>query len=78
MHREGQSHQENVMGRGGEGRTHTQVLIDDEILVLDVAVGDAVLDQVAHRVDNLGEDISRLCFGKSLVWRLFDVLEEVV
>ena len=51
-----------TMCRGEEEHTHLVLAIDDKILVLDVAMRNTLAFEIAHRLDDLCKDISRMIF----------------
>ncbi len=57
---------------------YLQISIHDEVLVLDVAMSDALAVQIVDGLDHLGEDVTRLILRQTLVLALLNALEEVV
>lgn len=57
---------------------YLQISIHDEVLVLDVAMSDALAVQIVDGLDHLREDVTRLILRQTLVLALLNALEEVV
>lgn len=65
--------------RKGQGQwSHLEVTVDQNILILDIAVRDTLTVEVINSLNHLCEDISRLILRKSFMLRLFDTFEQVV
>lgn len=52
-----------------------QARVDEDVLVLDVAVRHALAIEIVHDVDDLGEDVPRLRFREAFVLRLLYALK---
>ena len=58
--------------------TYVEIFVDNQVLVLDVAVRYALTIEVVDCFHDLREDITCLVLGKALVLALLDALEQVV
>lgn len=57
---------------------YLQVAIYDNVLILDVAVSDALAVEMVHRLDDLRKDVSCLVLRQPLVLALLDTFEQIV
>jgi hypothetical protein len=47
--------------------TDLEIFVDDKVFIFDVAVSDSIGVEIMHHIDNLGEHVSSLFFGKAFV-----------
>lgn len=57
---------------------YVEVTVDKDILVLDIAVRNALAIEVINGLDHLRENISRLILRKPFMLRLFDTFKQVM
>ena len=59
-------------------QTHLEVSVNDQVLVLDVAVRDSLAIEIVHGLHDLREDISSLILCEPFVLALLDAFEKIV
>jgi hypothetical protein len=57
---------------------HLEILVDNNIFILDVAVCDAKPIEVLNSVNDLGKHVSSLFLRQTLVFGLFDAFKEIM
>ena len=54
---------------------YLEFIVNDQVLVLNITVGDPMSVKVVHSINDLSEYITSLSFCETLILRLFDALK---